>query len=63
MASANVLVSNNYELKEYIEPFMSVINIKPDAFLKKSLDDPRRILVGRLNDRGGGMHCWHVTFI
>jgi len=53
----------NYELEEYKESSMSVVNIKPDAFLKKSLDDPRRILIGRLNDQGSGMHGWHVTFV
>jgi len=53
----------NYELNEYKEASMSVVNIKPDAFLKKSLDGQRRILIGRLNDRGSGMHGWHVTFI
>ncbi len=52
-----------YQLKEYLEPSMGVGNIKPDAYLKKSLDDPARILIGRYDDRGAGMHGWHVTMI
>jgi len=53
----------NYKPKEYKEASMSVVSIKPDAFLIKSSDEPKRIVIGRLTDRGSGMHGWHVTLI
>lgn len=53
----------DYEVEEYQEASMSVVNIKPDAYLKKSSNEPNRILIGRLDDRGSGMHGWHVTMV
>ena len=53
----------DYQLNSYKEASMSVSNIKPDAYLKKSQQDPNRILIGRLTDQGSGMHGWHVTMV
>ena len=53
----------DYQLNNYQEASMSVSNIKPDAYLRKSPQDPNRILIGRLTDQGSGMHGWHVTMI
>lgn len=52
-----------YKLKEYIEPSISAPIIRPDVYLVQSANSPKRILIGRLNDRGSGMHGWHITMV
>ena len=53
----------NYALKEYQEASMSITIVKADAYLKKPAEDLARILIGRVSDRGSGMHGWHVTMV
>lgn len=53
----------DYQVQTREEPSMAVSTIRPDASLKKSTDGPSRIIIGRLKDRGSGMHGWHVTMI
>lgn len=53
----------NYQLNDYQEASMTVVNIKPDAYLKNSTEEHNRIIIGRLSDRGSGMHGWHITMI
>lgn len=52
-----------YKVQTRKEPSMSVSTIRPDAYLMKSTDDKSRIIIGRLTDRGSGMHGWHITMI
>lgn len=52
-----------YKLQKRKEPSMGVSTIKLDAYLKKTPDEPNKIIIGRLTDRGSGMHGWHVTMI
>lgn len=53
----------NFQLQEYTEPSLSAHIIKPDVYLKSSLNEPARIVLGRFNDTGAGMHGWHVTMV
>lgn len=53
----------DYKVQTRKEPSMSLSTIIPDAYLKKSVDEPGRIIIGRITDRGSGMHGWHITMI
>ena len=53
----------NFKEQTRTEASMAVSTIKPDAYLKRSADDPNKIIIGRYSDRGAGMHGWHVTMI
>ncbi len=52
-----------YKVETRKEPAMAVSTIRPDAYLKRSVNDPNKIIIGRYTDRGSGMHGWHVTMI
>ena len=52
-----------YTIDEYKEASMATVAIKPDAYLSDTLNSSNRIIIGRLNDQGSGMHGWHVTMI
>lgn len=42
---------------------MAVSTVKPDAYLRRPEDTLNKIIVGRMTDRGSGMHGWHVTMV
>jgi len=53
----------DYIVQTRKEPSMAVSTVRPDAYLMKSKDSKLRIIIGRLTDRGSGMHGWHITMI
>ena len=56
-------IKPDYKIKTRKESSMSVTTIRPDAYLKSSSDDFNKAIIGRLTDRGSGMHGWHITMI
>lgn len=56
-------VFTNPQITTREEPSMSVDHILPEAYLIDSINKEKRILIGRYNDRGSGLHGWHVTMI